>query len=202
MNKSNASPSTCETMQRQSRTPEYRVWCAMKTRCYNPNAGNYQFYGGRGIVVCDRWRESFLNFLDDMGKKPFPSASIDRYPDADGPYSPENCRWASKKQQSQNSRKARMITYEGETLCVLDWAKRLGITHSTLRVRLDNWTIEKALTAPATPSKQSMAQMLTHDGNTLSLKEWANKLGIPYSTLCYRLRNGWSIEKTLNRFRD
>lgn len=191
--------STGNSIQRKPRTPEYRIWCAMKTRCYNPNASNYEFYGGRGITVCDRWRKSFENFLTDMGPRPFPDASIDRYPDPDGPYSKENCRWATKKEQSQNSRKSRMLSYNGETLCLLDWAKRLGITHSTLRVRLEQWPIEKALTAPATPSKKSTAQMLSINGETLSLKEWAHKLRMPYSTLCYRLRQGWSIEEILER---
>lgn len=184
---------------RKPRTPEYRIWCAMKTRCYNPNVANYEFYGGRGITVCERWIESFANFLMDMGPKPFPDASIDRHPDPDGPYSPENCRWASKKEQSQNSRKARMLTYNGETLCLLDWAKRLGIAHSTLRVRLEQWPLEKALTAPATPSKKSTAQMLTCDGKTLSLKEWAHNQGIHYNTLRYRLSQGLSIEQALKR---
>ncbi len=185
---------------RKARTPEYRIWCAMKTRCCNPNASNYHFYGGRGITICERWKNSFQGFLDDMGPKPFPEASIDRYPDADGPYAPENCRWASKKEQSQNSRKSRMLSYNGETLCLLDWAKRIGITHSALRVRLDNWPIERALTEPAMPSKASTAKTLSHDGCTLSVKEWASKLGIPYSTLCYRLRQGLSIEQIIERY--
>jgi len=187
-------------LKRKPRTPEYIIWCGMKTRCYNPNATNYEFYGGRGITICDRWKDSFVNFLADMGKKPFPEASIDRYPDPDGPYSPDNCRWASKKEQSQNSRKSRMLTYKGETLCLLDWAKRLGITHSTLRVRLDQWTIEKALTEPATPPKESTSRIISHDGCTLSVKEWAIKLEMPYSTLCYRLRQGLSIEKIIESY--
>lgn len=185
---------------RKPRTPEYRIWCGMKTRCYNQNAENYEFYGGRGITICERWRVSFNNFLADMGPKPFPTASIDRYPNPDGPYSPENCRWATKKEQSQNSRKSRMISYNGETLCLLDWAKRLGITHSTLRVRLESWTLEKALTEPATPSKESTARILSHNDCTMNIKEWAIKLKIPYSTLCYRLRQGLSIEQIIERY--
>ena len=130
------------------RTPEYRSWQEMKRRCYNPNYPDYHLYGGRGITVCERWRELFLRFLADMGPKPFPEATIDRYPDQNGPYSPDNCRWASKMEQSQNSRKARMLTYNGETMCLRAWARKLGITHRTLSVRLaKDWPLDKVFSS-------------------------------------------------------
>ena len=93
-----------------------------------------------------------------------------------------------------------MLCYNGETLCLLDWAKRLGITHSTLRVRLEQWPLEKALTTPPTPSKKSTAKMLTHNGDTLTVKEWASKLDIPYSTLCYKLRHGLIISQIIEHY--
>ena len=83
---------------------EYRSWVEMRRRCTNRNSIGYRYYGGRGIAVCERW-SSFENFLADMGKKPTPRHSIDRYPNNDGNYEPGNCRWATAKQQASNRRK-------------------------------------------------------------------------------------------------
>jgi hypothetical protein len=83
---------------------EHHCWLGMLSRCSNPNATKYSSYGGRGIKVCDRWRESYSNFLADMGRKPTPQHSIDRYPDNDGNYEPTNCRWATKLEQRLNQR--------------------------------------------------------------------------------------------------
>ncbi len=130
------------------KTSEYAIWKGMKLRCYSPRNRQYHLYGGRGITICDRWRTSFVNFLADMGQKPFPEATIDRYPDNDGPYSPENCRWATRLEQGQNTRKVRLLTYNGETMCLRAWARRLGITHCTLSVRIKKgWPPEKVFSS-------------------------------------------------------
>lgn len=86
-----------------NRTAEYRAWAAMKTRCYNPKIIHFEHYGGRGITVCDRWLNSFENFLADMGERPSSKHTLDRK-EVNGNYSPENCCWATKTEQSRNQR--------------------------------------------------------------------------------------------------
>lgn len=127
-------------------TPEYRAWSHMRDRCYRKKDKSYQNYGGRGIIVCDRWRKSFTAFYEDMGKRPTPQHSIDRI-DNDGNYEPSNCRWATKQEQADNRRSGYRFTYKGETLSIRQWSVESGIAYDTLRQRLlrYNWPIEKAL---------------------------------------------------------
>jgi hypothetical protein len=114
---------------------DYDLWRGMKDRCYNPNHSAYEYYGGRGVTVCDRWRHSFENFLADMGPRPSTKHSIDRI-DTSGSYSPENCRWATQRQQMRNTRSNHYLTYNGKTLMVSEWAEELGISRNTIAARL------------------------------------------------------------------
>jgi len=113
------------------KTTEYRIWSSMLTRCLNPHATSYALYGGRGITVCERWRESFEHFLLDVGRRPGPGYSLDRYPDNDGPYAPGNIRWATQMEQTRNTRRNRLITLTGKTACLTEWLEELGILRST-----------------------------------------------------------------------
>lgn len=128
-----------------SHHPLYATWVGMKQRCSDPANPGYKNYGGRGIKVCKRWSDSFEAFLEDMGEKPSPNLSIDRI-NNDGDYEPENCRWATQKEQCRNTRWARLIPFNGETLTITEWADRLGITRERLRQRLQTRSIEEALT--------------------------------------------------------
>ena len=123
---------------------EYITWKEMKRRCYNPKNSQYHLYGGRGITICERWRTSFVDFLADMGPKPFPEATIDRIDNDHGNYEPGSCRWATRLEQGQNTRKVRLLTYNGETLCLRAWARKLGITHRTLSERIARgWSLDR-----------------------------------------------------------
>ena len=112
----------------------YWSWKSMKARCYNPNRTHYRHYGGRGIKVCDRWLESFENFYEDMGDCP-PGLSIDRI-DNDGDYTPENCRWATSMEQTNNTSRNRRVTVDGETMTITQWARRLGVNIRTMFYRV------------------------------------------------------------------
>ena len=126
---------------------EWNIWSNLRQRCYNPNNSCYHNYGGRGIFVCDRWRHSFEAFYADMGPRPSPHHTIERI-DNGGPYSPENCCWATRKIQCRNTRRNHLITFAGETLPLAEWAERAGIGSDTILYRLKaGWSLDRALTA-------------------------------------------------------
>jgi hypothetical protein len=133
-------------------TSTYKRWGGILDRCTNPNNKKYHLYGGRGITVCDRWRESFTAFLEDMGERPSKKHSLDRYPDQNGNYEPGNCRWATIREQNRNKSSNRLVTFQGETLTIAEWAERKGMIWETLDGRLKKWTVEKALTTPVRPT--------------------------------------------------
>jgi len=118
------------------KTPIYKNWKDMRKRCLNPSSREYKHYGGRGITVCDRWMK-FENFYGDMGEKPN-GTSIDRIDNNKG-YSPDNCRWATQKEQTRNQRTNRIIKYEGKEQCLAVWAEELGIKYTTLWHRLEKY---------------------------------------------------------------
>ncbi len=128
-----------------SSRPEYCIWHGMRSRCLKPSTKCYPRYGGRGITICSRWAESFNAFVADMGPRPSVLHSLERI-NNNGPYSPENCRWATILEQQNNTRYNRRITFHGKTQTLAQWGRELGVSSSALRGRLDNWPIERALT--------------------------------------------------------
>lgn len=133
--------------------PLYFVWKGLRQRCRNPNSPKYPRYGGRGITVDPRW-DDFKQFAEDMGERP-EGHTIDRI-DNDGPYSPENCRWATNVQQANNRRQrkdANVLTVNGVTRTVLEWSKLTGINYGTIlnRMRKFGMTGEDVLQPPIDP---------------------------------------------------
>lgn len=174
------------------KTREYKSWKRMKERCLNPNHKSYPRYGGRGITVCERWKNSFLNFYSDMGPKP-QNHTINRL-DNKGNYCPENCRWASVEEQNNNKENSHLLTYNGETLTLSQWAKRFNINSGTLCNRLKrNWDVEKSLTTPVANNEK----LITFKGKTLNISQWAKKIGIKPKTLSRRLKRGMPLSKAL-----
>lgn len=132
-----------------SRLKPTRVWMCwrnMLSRCLNTKNREYNNYGGRGITVCDSWRDSFAAFLADMGDCPTARHTIERI-DNNASYCKENCKWATPAEQNRNKRTNHFLSLNGVTRTLVDWAAIIGIRHATLRERLENgWTIEQALT--------------------------------------------------------
>lgn len=128
----------------------YHTWHNMIARCTNPDAPGFEDYGGRGITVCDQWcgESGLQHFISDMAPRPA-GHEIDRR-DNDGPYSPTNCRWSTRPQQCRNTRRNRMLTHNGETMCLADWAERVGISACALRHRIVNlkWSVSDAIETP------------------------------------------------------
>lgn len=183
-------------------TAEYCAWVAAKHRCINPKNQAYKNYGARGVVMCEGWIDDFAAFFREMG--PSGGLELDRK-DNDGNYScgkcsqcvengwPMNCRWATRKEQSNNRRVNRLVTHLGETRTIKQWSEKTGISPTALRRRIGRRSVEKVFSDPARTNR-----FLTFNGEVRTMKEWAVKLGINYSTLRSRInRDHWPIEKAL-----
>lgn len=177
----------------------WTVWRGMNGRCSNPKYKDYQNYGGRGISVCDRWKESFSNFYADMGDPPTKSHTLDRINNDLG-YSPENCRWATSKQQNRNRRSNRWIEWNGEVKTMAEWGEdprltEIGINQAYLGNRIrDGWSIDSAMTTPI-----FLGKAITFQGETLSMIEWSRRVGAAEGSniVSKRLRCGWTVEQAI-----
>lgn len=178
----------------------------MRHRCRNPKNPFYQKFGGKGITVSDEWYDSFAVFLADMGKRPTPAHSMSRIDKTLG-YSKANCRWMTRSEINEtrtlNKRgKAHPpITYNGETLTMTEWARRLGITSTALSHRLGDygWTLDEALGGKPRESVrgQPKSHYMEHDGVTRHISEWAAEAGIHVETFKSRYRNGWAWDRIM-----
>lgn len=190
----------------------YNVWQGMKARCYNINGIAYNCYGGRGITVCDEWKDNYPAFkkwayengYDEDAPKG--ACTLDRI-DVDGNYCPENCRWVDRKAQANNRRTNRLVEYNGETKTLHEWSIITGISQSVLYARIFNlkWDIERAfkqplsyVSQPKPERKDSRFKLIEYDGEVKTIKEWAEIAGIKPDTLVRRLsKSHWSVEKAL-----
>jgi hypothetical protein len=118
----------------KTKTREFLIWVHMRQRCRDAKHEHYPRYGGRGITVCDRWNDSFESFLEDMGTAPSRLHTIDRK-DNDGNYEAGNCRWATRKEQAQNRKRAIWVTHRGRRMALIDMAKEVGVPYPTLWYR-------------------------------------------------------------------
>lgn len=128
-------------------SPEYNTWFSMKQRCLSPSHKGYARYGGRGITVCERWKISFANFLEDMGSRPT-GCTLERE-NTDGNYEPGNCRWATDIEQANNKVNNRFLTVGGVSKTVAQWAREKGMNVASLHSRLNKgWSEEDAVNKP------------------------------------------------------
>lgn len=166
-----------------SKSPEYGIWNGIITRCYNSNATDYPAYGGLGIGMSDDWRNSFEAFYRDMGPRPTPAHSIDRI-DNDGEYCKENCRWATPIMQASNKDFITLYEFNGESLTLTEIGRRCGISGGTIRDRISKgMSFEDAISKELQVSNK----IYHHDGHSLTIEEWAEKLNISKNTLYGRI---------------
>jgi len=134
-------------------TSEYQVWVGMRRRCYDRRFSGYRKYGAKGIIVCDRWLHSFENFIADMGIRPAPHPELGKYSidriDSKGNYTPDNCTWSHIFDQNNNRGNIVRLTFNGQTITLLEWEKQTGINGYNIAFRIKaGWSVERALTTP------------------------------------------------------
>lgn len=135
----------------KTKTVEYHTWQAMKSRCYNSNYDYYAYYGGRGIKVCDRWIESFEDFLKDMGLRPGDNYSIERI-DSNGDYTPNNCIWATKMIQANNTSRNTHYSIGNARYTLAQWSVISGIDQKIITSRVKRgWSVIDAVFKPKRP---------------------------------------------------
>ena len=129
-------------------TAEYWIYRKILARCYNKNHSHYERYGGRGITVCDKWLSSVNSFVNDMGKRPAKGYEIERINNDKG-YSPDNCRWATRQEQMNNTASNRFITYDGKKQTIAQWARELNVNYRVLYARIRRgWDVKKSIETP------------------------------------------------------
>lgn len=178
--------------------PEHACWCAMWSRCLDNRGKAWRNYGGRGITVCEQWRD-FFAFFKDIGKRPSPEHSLDRI-DVNGNYEPGNVRWATFEEQSNNKRRNRRITIDGQTKTLIQWCRQYGVNREVVKHRFAEYGDWKTAfeTAGVNRTDETKIRVMI-DGVTKPVADWARERGIPCSVVKQRVaRDGMTWEQALS----
>lgn len=152
-----------------TKTVEFRIWQGMISRCYSKKNKKYYRYGGRGIIVCDRWRNNFENFYEDMGNRPSLRHSIERI-NNNGNYSPDNCRWDISFSQSRNTSRNHWIEHNGERLILQDWADRLGYSQPRMSTMIKKMKIHEIIEMSIKKGRKPILERKNKKGDILIKK--------------------------------
>lgn len=164
---------------------EYRIWKAMKARCYAPSCKNMGYYQKDSIQVCERWQKSFENFLADMGRIPGDDYSIERI-DYMGDYCPENCKWLPKRLQTRNMRNVPVYTYNGETHCLKEWSEILNMKYELIRGR-----IRRGVSFENAIKIDLYERQVEINGESKTVMEWCEYYNINSGDVYSRINRGW-----------
>lgn len=182
---------TAAVIHDMSRSSIYAIWTNIVDRCYNEKNPNYHRYGGRGITMCDEWRNSFEAFYHDMGERPSVNYSIDRR-DNDKGYCKDNCRWATSQEQAANRQRSLYFEYKGERKLLIEWCRTLNLKYSLVyyRIKVLKWEFHEAI--------QPIEYMpITFEGEVKSLQEWCDLFNLRYNQTYLRVLRGESFEQII-----
>lgn len=174
-----------------NKSKEWNAWASMMQRCHNPKNKRFYSHGGRGIKVCERWMDSYENFLKDMGRAPTEKHSLDRK-DNDGNYEPSNCKWSTKKEQANNTRRNIRVEYLGRVQTLMQWCDELAIPYLKAKARINRGMSPERAFKLTPDGARIDSVFLELNGRTQTLTEWSKELNKPYSTL-----RRWSKKKQL-----
>lgn len=176
--------------------PLYTVWCRMRERCYRTADVSYPNYGARGIGVCEEWRVSSKAFIDWALEHGWQRGlQLDRI-DNNGDYTPKNCRFVTRKQNSVNRRTNRLITHAGRTMTISEWSEETGLKFATLYRRLQKvWPVERALN---TSAGKWTSRHLSCGNDDLTVSELSQRTGLTVAAIYNRLRRGWSHDRIVS----
>lgn len=185
------------TIHGQTNTPLHNVWCGIRERCYNSNCHAYKDYGGRGITMCQEWKDDFMTFYTWAINNGYEyTLTIDRI-DVNGNYEPSNCRWADKKIQANNKRNNIIITYNNKTQSLKLWCEELNLDYDMIRARWQNpnWKNKSIEEKLFTPNQKQI--LITYNGETHTISEWSKITTIRHNVIFDRWQKGYYEEDIL-----